>query len=208
MRTFLELEGKLSLKPQSPSIQFRPFQPDTNPNARKNSNSKVIEKGMRIASTKRLKAKMAAKPNSNEVTTQPPTTVSKAPTDLENQTPSQEGTPENKPLPSEDAPICTGAPWPKAGKMLGNLFEIRKDWLVPPNYNNDNNMNTAIATSSESPIKIEPKPEEQPTTSPIAEKCRWGPNCPICKNIEEDWDGDHQKQLQQQPQPQVQMPQM
>ena len=24
-----------------------------------------------------------------------------------------------------------------------------------------------------------------------------GPNCPICKNAEEDWDGEHQKQLQQ-----------
>ena len=26
-----------------------------------------------------------------------------------------------------------------------------------------------------------------------------GPNCPFCKNQEEDWNGDHQKQLQQQP---------
>ena len=92
-------------------------------------------------------------------------------------------------------------------EMSGNLFKIRKDWLIPPNYNDDNNINTAIATSSNSPIKIEPKPEEQPTTSLIAEKCRWGPNCPICKNIEEDWDSDHQNQLQQWPQPQVHMPQ-
>ena len=96
MRTFLELEGKLGLKPQSPSNQFRPSKPDTNPNARKDS--KVTEKGMRIAPTKRFKAKIAVKPNSNEATMQPPATVSKAPTDLENQTPSQEGTPENKPL--------------------------------------------------------------------------------------------------------------
>ena len=43
MRTFLELEGKLGLKPQSPTIQFRPSQPDTKPNARKGS--KVTEKG-------------------------------------------------------------------------------------------------------------------------------------------------------------------
>ena len=69
-------------------------------------------------------------------------------------------------------------------------------------------MNTAIATSSKFPIKIEPKPEEQPTNSPIVEKFGWGPNCPFCKNIEEDWDSDHQKQLQQWPQPQVQMPQV
>ena len=67
-------------------------------------------------------------------------------------------------------------------------------------------MNTAIATSSKSPIKIEPKPEEHPTNSPIVEKCRGGPNCPFCKNIE-DWDSNHQKELQQRSQPQVQMPQ-
>ena len=115
---------------------------------------------------------------------------------------------ENKLPPLEDAPICAGTPWPKAGKMSGNLFKTRKDWLIPPNYNNDNNINTAIVTRSKSPIKIEPKPEEQPTTSLMAEKCGRWPNCPICKNIEEDWDGDHQKQLQQQPQSQVQMPQM
>ena len=108
MRRFLELEGKLGLNPQSPSIQFRPSQPDNNPNARKGS--KVTEKGMRIALTKRFKAKLAAKPNSDEATSQPPAIVSKAPTDLENQTPSQEGTPENRPPPLEDAPICTGTP--------------------------------------------------------------------------------------------------
>ena len=142
------------------------------------------------------------------MTAQAPMTISKAPIDLENQTPSQEGTPENRPPPLEDVPIHAGTPWPEAGKMLGNLFKTRKDWLIPPNYNNDNNTNTAIATSSKSPIKIEPKPKEEPTTSLIARKCGWGPNCPICKNIEEDWDGDHQKQLQQKPQPQVQIPQM
>ena len=72
MRTFLELEGKLGLKPQSPSNQFRPFQPDTNPNARKDS--KVTEKLMRIAPTKRFKAKIAVKSNSKEVTMQSPNT--------------------------------------------------------------------------------------------------------------------------------------
>ena len=96
MRTYLELEGKLGLSPQSPSIQFRPSQPDTNQNAMKGS--KVTERGMRIAPTKRFKAKIAVKPNSDEATVQPPMTVTKAPTNLENQTPSQEGTPENRPL--------------------------------------------------------------------------------------------------------------
>ena len=31
-------------------------------------------------------------------------------------------------LPLEDAPVHAGNPWPRAGKMSGNLFEIRKDW--------------------------------------------------------------------------------
>ena len=51
------------------------------------------------------------------------------------------------------------------------------------------------------PIKIEPQTQQQATHSATAalkaEKCGWGLKCPICKNIEEDWDGDHQKQFQQ-----------
>ena len=58
----------------------------------------------------------------------------------------------------------------------------------------------------QNPPKIEPKPEEQLTNSPMAEKCGWEPNCPFCKNIEEDWGGDHQKQLQQQPQSRYRCP--
>ena len=42
-------------------------------------------------------------------------------------------------------------------------------------------------------------------------KCRWGPNCPFCKNQEkeEDGDGNCQEQLQQKAsaQQEVQMPQ-
>ena len=94
--------------------------------------------------------------------------------------------------------------------MSGNLFEERKDWLLPPNYLDNNAKGMTSITSPKPPIKEEPKTEEQPSTGPKAEKCGWGPNCPFCKNQEEeDWDGDHQKQLQQQLQPQqkVQMTQ-
>ena len=91
----------------------------------------------------------------------PPTTVSKAPTDLENQTPSQEGTLENNPPPLENIPVHAGTPWPEAGKMSGNLFELRKDWQIPPN-NNDNT--TATASIPKPPIKIEHQDEEQPIT--------------------------------------------
>ena len=129
MRTFLKLEGKLGLKPQSPSNQFRPFQPETIPNVRKDG--KVTEKGIRIAPTKRFKAKIAVKPNSNEATVQPPATASKAPTDLENQTPSQEGTPEYKPPILEDAPIHTGTPWPKAGENVRKPLPDKKRLADP-----------------------------------------------------------------------------
>ena len=65
--------------------------------------------------------------------------------------------------------------------------------------------------------KIELQTQEQvipsATVAPKLEKCGWGLNCPIYKNLEENWDGNHQKQFQQngisaQPQqPQMQSPQ-
>ena len=95
-------------------------------------------------------------------------TVSKAPTDLKNQTPLQEGTPESRPPSLEDASIHTGTLWPKAGKMLGNLFKTRKDGLIPPNYTNDSNISADNTTGLNPPIKVEPKLERQPATSPKA----------------------------------------
>ena len=71
---------------------------------------------------------------------------------------------ENNPPPLEDAHVCVGTPWPGAGKMSGNLFEIRKDWPVPPS----NNAPTNIITKSNPPtIKTEPQGPNQPRTSPI-----------------------------------------
>ena len=78
--------------------------------------------------------------------------------------------------------------------MSGNLFELRKYWPIPPTNN------TMTATNPKLPIKIEPQEPNQQTsstTAPIPEQCRWGPNCPICKNVEEDWDGKHEKHFQQ-----------
>ena len=77
--------------------------------------------------------------------------------------------------------------------MSGNLFELRKDWPILPTNN------TAITTNPKPPIKIEPQEKDQPypsATAPKPEQCAWGPNYPICKNAEEDWNGKHQKQFQ------------
>ena len=120
---------------------------------------------------------------------QPPQTNAKAPVNSESQKPS---TSENNPQPLENAPVCASTPWPGAGKISGNLFELRKDWPIPPTNN--------TMTNPKPPVKIEPHDPDQQnpsTTVTKPEQCGWGPNCPICKNAEEDWDGKHQKQFQQ-----------
>ena len=60
--------------------------------------------------------------------------------------------------------------------------------------------NTVTTMNPKPPVKIKPEEPDQPnpnSPTPKPEQCRWEANCPICKNAEEDWDGDHQKQLQQ-----------
>ena len=74
MRTFLEVEGKISLILQPTSNQYRPPQLDTNPNVRKD---KVVEKRKRAVPTKRFRPKTASRPS--EAATCPPTTIFKAP---------------------------------------------------------------------------------------------------------------------------------
>ena len=140
MRTFLEIEGKLGPIPQPSSNQYRPPQPDTNPNVRKVN--KTAEK-RRIVPTKRFRANV----KSNEAAVWPPVTVSKAPTS------------DNRPPPLEDAPVCESTPWPEAGEILGNLFKARKDWPLPPNNLDNNAKDTTSVTSPKPPIKKEPKPK-------------------------------------------------
>ena len=202
MRTFLEVEGKMGLIPQPASSQYRPPQLDTNPNVRKD---KAAEKRKRAAPTKRFRPNTASRPS--ETAMCPPTTISKA----HNNVKPQADASENRPPPLEQAPVHKGTPRPSAGKMSGNLFEERKDWLLPPNYLNNDNKDTAGVTSPNPPIKEAPKTGEQSIISLRTEKCGWGPNCPFCRNQdkEEEWDGNHQKQLQQKtpPQQEIQMPQ-
>ena len=59
--TFLEVEGKLGPIPQPSSNQYRPLQPDTNPNIRKTTIA--LEKRKKVAPTKRFNANIAARPN-------------------------------------------------------------------------------------------------------------------------------------------------
>ena len=133
-------------------------------------------------------------------------TVSKAPANVTPQTDASE----NRPPTLEDVPVHKSTPWHGAGKMLGNLFKDR-NWLLPPNYLNNDNKNTTGIASPKPPIKEESKIREQSIINPKTEKCGWGPDCPFCKNQDkEDWDGKHQSQQQQKipPQPEVQRPQV
>ena len=116
MRTFLEVKGKLGPIPQPSSNQYRPSQSDTNPNVRKVTKS--LKKRKRVAPTKMFKANTAMKPN--EAATQPPMTISKVPTNIKIQ--AQEGTPESRPPPLEDAPFHAGTPWFDVGKNCWEIF--------------------------------------------------------------------------------------
>ena len=93
-------------------------------------------------------------------------TVSKAPANVQ----SKNVVPENRPPPLENVPVHESTPWPGAGKLSGNLFEDR-NWLLPPNYLDNENKNATSITSPRLPIKEEPKVNEQ-----LVEKCGWGPD--------------------------------
>ena len=152
MKTYLELEGKLGPKPQPLSNQFRLPQPDTNPHVRKES--KATAKRKRLIPTKKYKVKVVARPDPKNATIQPLQTNAKALVNSESQNPS---TSENSSPSLENAPVHTSTPWPEAGKMSGNLFELRKDWPIPPTNN------TATATNPKPSIKIVPQEQDQST---------------------------------------------
>ena len=94
MRTLLEIEGKMGLIPQPCSSQYRPLQPDTNSNVRKD---KAAEKRKRAAPTKRFRPNTASKPS--EVAMHPSVTISKAPINVKAQVDASE----NRTPPFEDA---------------------------------------------------------------------------------------------------------
>ena len=142
---------------------------------------------------KRFRPSTAPKPTA----VQPPATVSKSPANVKPKT----DVPENRPSPLENVPVCKSTPWPGAGKVLGNIFEDR-NWLLPPNYLDNENKNVTGITSPRPPIKEEePKVNEQ-----LTEKCGWGPDCPFCKNQLKE-DDKCQQQQKASPHPKLQKPQ-
>ena len=195
IKTFLEVEGKMGSISQ-PASQYRPPQLDTNLKVRKDN---AAEKRKRAVPTKRFRPSTALK--CSETAMHLTATISKAPINVKPQADASE----NMPPPLERAPVHESTPWPGAGRMSGNLFEDR-NWLLPPNYLNNDSKNAAGFTNPKPSIKEEPKIGEQSNISPKTDKCGWGPNCPFCKNQDkEDWDGKHQNQLRQKTSPQSKM---
>ena len=128
MKTFLEVEGKMG-PIWTPSSQFRPPLPDTNPNIRKDN---VTEKRKR-ATPKKFRP---ATPKST--TACPP--LPEAPPKPKN----------DVPLPS--VPAQESTQWPGTGKMSGNLFQDR-NWLLPPNFlENKTKKELKVMTSITSPM--------------------------------------------------------
>ena len=149
MKTYLELVGKLGPKPQHQPNQFRCPQPDTNHHVSKDS--KTTEKRKRLIPIKKYKVKVVTRPDPGHATALPPQTNPEAPMNSKGQKPSTEGMPGNNLPPLENTPVCASTPWPEAGKMSGNLLELRKGWPIPPTNN------IITATNSKLPIKIEPQ---------------------------------------------------
>ena len=55
----------------------------------------------------------------------------------------------------------------------------------------------APTVKTEASPQVAAIPHAMATPKQVAEKCSWGPHCPICKNEEEheeDWDDDRQKE--------------
>ena len=179
MKTFLEVENKMGLIPiPAPVNQIRPPLPETNPNVRKND---TTEKRKRATPKKKFR------PATPKITAMHPP-LPETPPKLKNDAPS--------------VPVTEDTPWPGAGKMLGNLFKDR-NWLLPKNYlvTENKNEDTSVA-SMRPPLKEEPMAEEQ-ATSPKAEKCGRGLDCPFYKSQKKEEENKHQ----QKPSPNVPKPQ-
>ena len=112
----------------------------------------------------KYKVKVVAWPNPSNVTMQLSQANAKAPVNPEGQKPS---TLEKNLPPLEDAPVHASTPWLKAGKMSGNLFELREDWPIPPT----NSTATATVTNPRPPvINVEPQDPEQSNHSSTVPK--------------------------------------
>ena len=182
MKTYLVLEGRLGPKFQPQSDQSRPTQPDTNPHVRRET--KVTEKRKKLTPTKKYKVKVVARPKSktSNTTAQLPFTTPNASMNWERQNPPQEGTTDSNP-PPQKYPNSHWHPMAQSKKDVRKSLQV-EEGLANLSY-----------CYFKPPIKIKPQTQEQATPcatdTPKAEKCECGPNCLICKNMEEDWDGDH-----------------
>ena len=150
---YLELEGELGPNPQSQTNQFRPpFSQYQSPCKKRVQNDREEK---RLIPTKKFK--VLARPDPGNATMQ--LTQESTPVNPESQQPP---TAESNPPVLEDTPVHAGTPWPRAGKMFSNLFEIRKDWPVPPSTNTSTNITIKPNPPT---IKVEPQDPNQSNPS-------------------------------------------
>ena len=197
LKTFLEVENKMG--PIVPALvsQFRPPLPETNPNIRKADSTEK-----RRASPKKRFRPATPTPT---LACLPLSQTAAAPKAIVASPPFLQATPKPTNGADDAMTVREDTPWPRAGRMSGNLFEERK-WVLPKNI-------FAIegkkedATVAKPPPKEELKMGEQPSNQK-EEKCGLGPDCPFCKAQKKDVDPPHlQEQIEGQQQKPLPKPQ-
>ena len=179
MKTFLEVENKMGPIMPAPVSQFRPPLPETNPNFRKGDNTEKRKRATPIKKFRPATPRVAAMcPPLSQALPKPNSSAS-------------------------SAPVREDTPWPRTGKMSGNLFEER-NWLLPKDYLvTENKKEDTTIDTAKHPLKDDPKTEEK-ATSQKGEKCSWGPDCPFCKSQKKE--GEGQQQQKPLPKPQAKRP--
>ena len=150
MKIYLQLEEKLGPTLQPQTDQSRPAQPDINPCIRKET--KAIEKKEEAYPHKEVQSKSSDQTwiQNQQCSCTATHNSSQCPNKFKKSKAfTRRYFRENLP-PLKNIQNCAGTPWPKAGKMSGNLFKLRMDWPIPPTI-----------TTSKPPIKIELQIQEQ-----------------------------------------------
>ena len=127
---------------QPTSSQYRPPWPDTNPNVRKD---KVIGKRKRTAPTKRFRPNTASRPSETAVC--PLTTIFKAPINAK----PQADVSEYRPPPSERYLSSQKYSMAQCRKDVRKPLQGKKGLVLPPNYLNNGNKDTAGVISPKPP---------------------------------------------------------
>ena len=188
MKTYLKLEGKLGPKLQPQTDQSRPTQPDTNLCIRKET--KAIEKREKLIPTKMYKVKALARPESqtSNATMQPPVTTPNVPTISESQKAFTRRYFREQPPTIQKHPNLHWHPMAQSRKDVREFLQV-EEGLANPSYHYY--IKTPHKNRTTNPRTSHP----QCNSSTKSRDMLMGTELLHLQNMEEDWDGEHQKQF-------------